>query len=543
VLYDQREVMSTDAPLKVDPDQLPADVGVLKSLVVQLVETLHERDRRIAKLEHHMDLLVRKVYGRTSEKLDPQQLPLFEKQGADDGEPAVVDQPAAETPSTSSAKRGRGRRKKPDTLERRDVVHDLNEAEKQALAAGGQLVLIGEEVTEQYEWEPSCLYVLRHVQKKYVCRPALTKDGQPAERQIITAAKPPQPIPGSSAGPGLLAYLLTSRFCDHLPYHRQERIFGRHGLRFSRQTTCDWARQLAELCEPLYRLMIDEVLASDVLHSDDTPVKVRDAHQKRQYLGRFWNYIGDEEHPLTVFAYTPDRARDGPAEFLKHYRGYLQADAYGGYDRIFTGSRGAIVEVACWAHARRNFFEARSSDALRAQTALAFIGQLYKIERALAERTQTEWRELPRPERAAKIAQQRQEQARPVLQQFAAWLDAEAPRLLPKEPIRQAIEYARNQWAALNRYCDDGRLAIDNNAAERALRGIAVGRRNWLFCGSDRGGQTAAVHFSLVASCLRHGLDPFSYLRDVFTRLPVLLAGVPTSADLRRLLPDLWSVQ
>ena len=531
--------MSTDVPLKVDPDQLPSDVGVLKSLVVQLVEALQDRERRITKLEHHMDLLVRKVYGRTSEKIDPQQLPLFEKQV--DSPPEMIEQPAADLANPVTRKAGRGRRPKPDTLERRDVVHDLNEAEKQVLAGGGQLVLIGEEVTEQYEWEPSCLYVLRHVQKKYVRRPGVAESGEAAEKQVITAAKPPQPIPGGSAGPGLLAYLVTSRFCDHLPYHRQERIFQRHGLRFSRQTTCDWARQLAELCQPLYRLMIDEVLASDVLHSDDTPVKVRDAHQKRQYLGRFWNYVGDEEHPLTVFAYTPDRARDGPAAFLKNYRGHLQADAYGGYDRIFADSRGAIVEVACWAHARRNFFEARASDALRAQTALAFIGRLYNIERALAERTQTEWRELSRPERAAKISQQRTAQARPVLEQFAAWLDAEAPRLLPKEPIRQAIEYVRNQWAALNRYCEDGRLAIDNNAAERALRGIAVGRRNWLFCGSDRGGETAAVHFSLIASCLRHGLDPFAYLRDVFKRLPKLLARSPTTDQLRPLLPDRWT--
>ncbi len=360
--------MSTDAPLKVDPDQLPNDTGVLKSLVVQLVESLHERDRRIAKLEHHMDLLVRKVYGRTSEKVDPQQLPLFEKQGETAGDEAIrAAPPESQPPVVSAQKRGHGRRPKPDTLERRDVIHDLNEAEKQALAGNGELALIGEEVTEQYEWEPSCLYVLRHVQKKYVRRPSLSESGQATEKQVITAAKPPQPIAGGSAGPGLLAYMLTSRFCDHLPYHRQERIFQRHGLRFSRQTTCDWARQLADLCQPLYRLMIDEVLASGLLHSDDTPVKVRDAQQKRQYTGRFWNYVGDEEHRADGVRLHARSARDGPAKFLKNYRGYLQADAYGGYDRIFADSRGAIVEVACWAHARRNFFEARGSDPLRAK--------------------------------------------------------------------------------------------------------------------------------------------------------------------------------
>jgi transposase len=288
--------MSTDAALKVDPDQLPNDVGVLKSLVVQLVESLQQRDQRIAKLEHHMDLLVRKVYGRTSEKVDAGQLALFEKQPEE--ATALPEPPPVET-AESGKRRGRGRRPKPDTLQRREIIHDLDDAEEQALAGDGALVPMGEEITEQYEWEPSCLYVLRHVQKKYARRPARVESGvTAAEKNVITAAKPPQPIPGGSAGPGLLAYLITSRFCDHLPYHRQERIFQRHGLRFSRQTTCDWARQLAELCQPLYELMRGEVLASAVLHSDDTPVKVRDAHAKRQYLGRFWNYVGDSEHPL-----------------------------------------------------------------------------------------------------------------------------------------------------------------------------------------------------------------------------------------------------
>ena len=532
--------MSTDAPLKVDPDQLPQDVGLLKSLVVQLVESLQERDRRIAQLERHMDLLVRKVFGRTSEKLDPRQLALFAKQ--DEAAIHETNPPPPAPPQEIIRQRRPGRRRRPDTLERREVIYDLSEAEKEAIAGSGKLVPIGEEVSEQYEWEPSCLYVLRHVQKKYARRPALVESGPlPAEKNVVTAAKPPQPIAGGSAGPGLLAYVVTSRFCDHLPYHRQERIFERHGLRLSRQTTCDQARHLAELCQPLYALMKQEVLASAVLHSDDTPVKVRDAHQKRQYTGRFWNYVGDLEHPFTVFDYTPDHSRDGPAEFLKPYRGFLQADAYSGYDRIFAHSNGAIVEVACWAHARRKFFEARTSDPLRAETALAYIRELYLVERELRERSQGEWNGWSWADRATRIAQERQQRARPVLDQFAVWMDQQAPALLPKEPLRQAIEYTRHQWVALCRYCEDGRLAIDNNAAEQAIRGIALGRKNWLFCGSDRGGQTAAVHFSLIASCARHGIDPFAYLRDIYRRLPVLAAGTPTRDDLRCLLPDRWT--
>jgi transposase len=530
--------MSTDVPLAIDAAQLPDDPALLKSLVVQLVESLRERDKRIAQLERHMDLLARKVFGRTSEKSDANQLALFDKQ------PVEVVDVAITAPARKHVVKqpGRARRKKPDTLERREVVHDLTDAEKQALAGEGTLAPIGEEVTEQYEWEPSCLYVLRHVQKKYARRPQRVEGGESA-KNVIMAAKPPQPIPGSSAGPGLLAYLITSRFCDHLPYHRQERIFQRHGLRFSRQTTCDWARQLAELCRPIYELMIAEVLTSAVLHSDDTPVRVRDAHAKRQYTGRFWNYVGDVDHPFTVFAYTPDRSRDGPLEFLKRYRGYLQADAYSGYDELYKQSAGTIVEVGCWAHARRNFFDARKIDPLRAETALAYIGQLYAVERQLRERREQQDRELSRAESAIRIADERQRQSRPVLEAFHAWLDGEAPKLLPKEPVRQAIEYVRNQWTALNRYVDDGRLAIDNNAAERALRGIAVGRKNWLFCGSDRGGHTAAVHFSLIASCLRHSLDPFAYLRGLFARLPVLLAANATSDELLKLLPGRWTAQ
>jgi transposase len=246
-----KRVMSTDAPLTVDADQLPNDVGVLKSLVVQLIESLRQRDARIAQLERHMDLLVRKVYGRTSERLDPRQLPLFETQAVDEEVPLMAEcQPEPSTTAVSTTvSKPRGRRPKPDTLERHVIIYDLSEAEKQALAGDGSLVLIGEEITEQYEWEPSCLYVLRHVQKKYARRPALVESGVTRiEKNIVMAPKPPQPISGGTAGPGLLAYLITSRFCDHLPYHRQERIFARHGLRFSRQTTCDWARQLAELC-------------------------------------------------------------------------------------------------------------------------------------------------------------------------------------------------------------------------------------------------------------------------------------------------------
>ena len=537
--------MSTDAPFQVDPAALPDDPAVLKTLVAQLVTSLVERDARIAKLERHMDLLVRRLYGHTSEKLDPRQLPLFDEQAGEERPPeelpaaAGLDSKTEEASSATSARRGHGRRPKPDTLRRVDRVYDLTDAEKQALAGNGELVPLGEEVTEQYEWEPSCLFVVRHIQKKYVRQPPLLESGAaPHEKNVVVAPKPPQPIPGGVAGPGLLAHVLVSRFADHLPYHRQEDILARYGLSFSRQTTCDWALQLAELAAPLIQLASNEVLASRVVHTDDTPVKVRDAHQKRDYQGRFWTYVGDEEHPLIVFQYTANRSRDGRAAFLKNFRGYLQADAFGGYDGIYAGSGGAILEVACWAHARRKFFDNRATDRLRAETALAHIGQLYKLEQQLKSRCGGEWRQLSGAERCARIAQERQMYARPLLEKFLDWLTAESPKLVPKNPIRQAMEYALGNWQALCRYTDDGVLDIDNNEAERALRGIAIGRKNWLFCGSDRGGHAAAVHFSLIASCRRHQVDPYAYLRDLFTRLPAA-----TPSDLRNLLPDRWQTR
>lgn len=538
--------MSTEAFLQVDPAALPHDPAVLQALVMQLVASLGERDARIAKLERHMDLLVRRLYGRTSEKFDPRQLPLFDA-SAEDSSAAEASTTATvaasapeETRPATSPRRGHGRRPRPDTLRRVDRVYDLTDAEKQALAGDGELVPLGEEVTEQYEWEPSCLYVIRHIQKKYVRQPQRLESGDaPHEKNVIAAAKPPQPIPGGVAGPGLLAHVLVSRFADHLPYHRQESILARHGLSFSRQTTCDWALALAQLATPLVRVASDEILASRVVHTDDTPVKVRDAHQKLERTGRFWTYVGDEDHPLIVFQYTPNRSRDGPAAFLKDYRGYLQADAFGGYDGIFTGSGGAILEVACWAHARRKFFDNRATDRLRAETALAHIGQLYKLERELKNRCGNEWRELPRERRLALVAAERQTHARPLLEKFLVWLTSESPKLVPKNPVRQAMEYVLGNWQALCCYCQDGALDIDNNEAERALRGIAIGRRNWMFCGSDRGGHAAAVHFSLIASCRRHHVDPFAYLRDLFTRLPRLPNNAAPS-DLRNLLPDRW---
>jgi transposase len=537
--------MSTDALPLPDTNSLPDDLALLKQLVVQLIQELRAKSQQQEALEHRLDLLLRRLYGRSSEKTDPRQGSLFntaaEETATSDAPPDVAraESAAEETPCEAppqSKRKGHGRRRKPDHVEVREKVYDLSPAEKTALAGDGQLVYIGDEVSEHYEWEPSCLYVVRSIQKKYARRPQLLESGAGREeKNVIVAEKPPLPIPGGSAGPGLLAHILVSKAADHLPLHRQERITGRHGVSFPRSTTCDWWLACAELLRPLYQVLVGEVLASLVVGTDATRIDIRDAHRTLRYTGFFWIYRGDERHPFSVFDFTPNQSRAGPDHFLKNYRGFLQCDASGVYDGFFLGPR--MTEVGCWAHARRKYHEARDLDARIGQTALAYIGQLYQVERELRQRRQTQWRELELEELAQRIADERQSRSQATLHEFRAWLDLEWPKLLPKNPLRQAMDYTLRHWDALWRYTENGWLSIDNNAVEGELRSVAVGRKNWLFCGSDRGAHAAAVHFSLIASCRRHGVDPFAYLRHILTQLPILGPGA-TTEQLRPLLPD-----
>ncbi len=535
------ESMSTEALPLPDPATLPDDPAVLKQLVVQLLEELQKAKARLERQEHHMHLLLKRLYGRRSEKHDPRQALLFDL----DAEVAESETPAGReaAPETSSPVKRRdkhGRQRIPDELHREEVIHDLTDAEKEALGGEENLIELPPETSEQLEWRPSALFVVVHVRKKYARKDQLPESGLTlAEQNVVVASKPPEAIPGGLAGPGLTAQVIVSKGTDHLPLYRQEGIFQRHGMRLSRQTMDDWWLKSAEFLQPLYRLAIEVVLSSHVIHTDDTPVKVRDAHRKRKYTGRFWPYVGDPLHPLIVFDYTPTRQRDGPAAFLKDYCGYLQADAFNGYDGIYLESEGRIIEVGCWAHARRKFHESRRLDSARMETALAWIGKLYAVEKDLRERCGGEWESLAFADRAVRIVAERQERSRPLLDGFHAWLEAESPKVLPKSPVRGAMDYTLNNWPALTIYLEDGWLDIDNNEAENSLRGLCIGRRNWLFCGSDRGGRAAAVHFSLLASCKRHGHDPWVYLRDLLIRLPAMLPDASCDA-LLPLLPHFW---
>jgi transposase len=532
--------MSTDAWPLPDPALLPDDVAVLKQLVVQLLSELRSAHARLERQEQHMHLLLKRLYGSTSEKFDPRQGLLFDGQAGEEEAAASPPVPPPSVPAVSKNRDQHGRGRVPEEIRREEVIHDLSEGEMAALGGEENLVELPPETSEQLDWRPSTLVVVVHVRKKYARKVPLPESGLTlAEQNVAVAAKPPEAIPGALATAGLMAQVIVSKGADHLPLHRLEGIFKRQGVRLSRQTMDGWWLGTAEFLQPLYALAVRVVLTSHVIHTDDTSVKVRDAWQKRKYTGRFWPYVGDPLHPLTVFDFTTNHQRDGPAAFLKDYRGYLQADAFNGYDGIYLQSQGRIIEVGCWAHARRKFHESRRLDSVRMETALAWIAKLYAVEKDLRERCQGAWKALTLEERAVRIAAERQERSRPLLDSFHSWLEAEAPRVLPKSTVRGAMDYTLSNWAALSVYPEDGWLDIDNNEGENSIRGLCLGRRNWLFLGNDRGGRAAAIHFSLLASCKRHGHDPWVYLRDVLTRLPAMLPRA-SEGELLALLPHRW---
>ncbi len=353
----------------------------------------------------------------------------------------------------------------------------------------------------------------------------------------IVLARKRLALPSCEAGPGLLAFIWLSKYGDHLPLYRLETITQRYGISFPRSTTCGWMMELGEVLQPLWKLMVDEVLLSRVIHTDDTTVPLQDPDTGQRSTARFWNYIGDEEHALTVLEFTRTHQRIGPARFLANYRGYLQADAYNGYDGLYLEPGGRIIEVGCWQHARKRYKEAVPSD-VRASCALAFIKSLYAVEEKIRKLRQGEWRTQTLDERAARIVEIRQRDSVPLLKSFREWIDKTVGNTLPKSKLGEAFGYTLNQWEALNQYPNCGLLDIDNNEAERAHRGIAIGRNNWNFVGSERGGRAAATHFSFIASCKMNAVEPFAYLVDVLTRLP----STPT-AELRQLLPNRWKPQ
>jgi len=493
-------------------DALPTDPADLQQYCVQLLAELGEKTQLVEKLSHQLALLRRYLYGRRSEQLDPAQLLLEFASWAQ----ALQAEAAPPPPAASALPRpraGHGRAPLPALLPRRRVEHALPDDRCTCTACGARLVQIGEETSEQLDYQPASLFVIEHVRFTYACHAC--------EGTVVTAELPAAPIEKGRPGPGLLAQVITAKYADHLPLNRQVDIFARHGVTLARQTLCDWVATAAGVLTPIYDDLKARVLTSKVIHTDDTVVPVLDPDLPQTRDGRLWVYVGDGHPGDIVYDYTVDRSRAGPVAFLGDFRGYLQADAYAGYDALYATGR--VIEVACWAHARRYFWDAKASDPARALLALGCIQQLYAVERAV-KGADAETR------RARRV-----EQATPVLERIRGWLDEQADVVLPKSPIGEAVGYARAQWTALTRYCKDGDLAIDNNVSERAMRKVVTGRNNWLFCGSDAGGHRAAILYSLVATCKAHGIDPWAYLRDVLER-------IPTHPNRRRaeLLPRHW---
>ena len=497
-------------------DELPDDLDQLRELVLklassndQLVATVSTQQERIEKQEHRISELLAALRGKQRERIDPDQLLLFE---IGELEKLIEEELDQSRPKRSRKKRRSGRLI-PDHLPHVEVLHELPEQERLCPIDEKPMPAIRYEVSKQLDYVPSQMRVIVHKRAVYAC------PEKHDEATLITAPKPSQPIDKGLPSAGLLAQVVIGKFGDHVPGYRLEDIFSRHGVQIRRSTIYDWLSATSDLVTPLYERMKSRVLQSKVIHTDDTQVKLIDHTIGGTRLARFWAYLGDRGNRYTVYDFTQTRKRAGPEKFLQDYEGYLQADAYGGYDGIYLKSHGKIAEVACWAHCRRYWHKAREQDPSRAHHVLGMVARLYEVERAASEAD------------AETLQKLREEHSRPLLDELKSWLDAE--EFLPKSLIGRAATYTRNQWGGLNRYIADGELSIDNNRAERAMKPVAIGRKNWLFVGSAEAGRRAARLMSLVASCKENHVEPWAYLHAVISTLP---AG----ADLEALLPDRW---
>lgn len=504
--------------MRYDLGQLPNDPVLLQQMVRDLSDTLEERRRKIEQLQQRVADLLRERYGRSSEKLDGDQLKLALDEVAAAlseamaPEEATAAAPVPEPPAAPPPKKGHGRNKLPDSLPR-DTTEHLPAEVLLKCECGCTKERIGEETSERLDYKPACFRVLRNVRPKFAC--------PDCSEGVVIAPPPAAVIEKGLATAGLLAYIIVSKYADHLPLARLEAIFERHGIWLSRKTMAGWVDTVASLLEPIVAAMLALVLTSRKLHTDDTPVPVLDRTRDRTREGRLWVFVGDEAHPYIVYGYSPDKKQDYILKLLGGYEGYLQADAAPGYDKLFA--KKTIVEVGCWMHARRGFHDALGSDDLRALMAMAFIRLLYAVEDE-AQKLDDEGRKALR-----------QEKSKPILAQLKVWLEEERPKVLPQSPIGEAIGYTINQWAALNLYCEHGFLDIDNGISERELRRIGTGRNNWLFAGSDQGGERAAVLYSLVATCKRHNVEPWAYIADVLERI-----STHPASKIEELFPERW---
>jgi transposase len=494
------------------PDLNTLDAETLKSLILAQQAEIENLNLLILKLK-------RMHFGPSSEKFhrDIQQLELrLEDLEANQ---AACEPPAqaAVVTSIETAPRKPARRSLPAELPRE--IETIAPRETACPDCGGKLRLLGEDVAETLEYVPARFKVIRTVRPKLSCACCA---------RIVQEPAPDRPIDRGLAGPGLLAHVLVAKYSDHLPLYRQSEIYAREGVELDRSTLADWVGGASRVLTPLVDAMKRYVLSADKLHGDDVPVPVLEPGSGKTKTGRLWTYVRDDRPagshaaPAVWFAYSPDRKGEHPASHLKDFRGTLQADGYAGFNRLYE--QGGIVEAACWAHVRRKFhdlYQAHRSPV--AAEALERIGQLYGIEKGIRGRSPAERREV------------RNARSRPLIESMQAWLKATLSKMSRKSDVAGAIGYALGRWPALLRYVDDGGIEIDNNAAERSLRAVALGRKNYLFAGSDAGGERAAAIYSLIGSAKLNGIDPEAYMTTVLRRI----AGHPINR-IEELLP--WNL-
>ena len=500
----------------------------IKQAHAKIASVTAERDRANVEIDHlrqQIEWLKKQVFGKKSEKRAQEQADDGAQASLFDAECDATEREEAEEISVPEHTRKKGgRRPLPEHLPRVEETIDVAEEEKRC-ACGCEKHRMGEDVSEELEVIPAQIFVRRIIRPKYVCRKCTGS--------IVQAPAAIRPIPKCTAGPSMLAHIVTYKYEDHIPLCRLEKILARMGIDITRSNMSHWVMMLHDLCKPLTDQMRAHLLRSEVIQADETPIRVQQpgGGTARSYL---WVYLGDHKAPYIVYDFQRGRSRAGPEQMLGTYRGYLQTDGYVAYEelckRVDQNGDAMMRAVACWAHARRYFKQAEESGDTRAAFALDLIGKLYAVERQAKNDCEAKGIDALH----ARRLELRKELSVELLNQLFAWMD-EQLAVLPQSPLGKALFYAQERKVELTRYASDGRLDIDNNAVERAIRPVAVGRKNWLFAGSERGGEAAATFFTLISSAKRQGVNPYEYLRDVFMRLAARKAP-----DLDELLPDRW---
>ncbi|MGN8119215.1 IS66 family transposase [Labrys sp. 22185] len=499
----------------IDLDNLPSDVSLLHQLVREMAGVVESRDGEIERLQSIIKKLQRAQFGRRSERLDADQLALaLEDLDSDiarirESHPAAVRRPS-DQPSR--------RKSLPDHLPREDVRIDIDSAV--CTDCGGALHAIGESASEMLDWIPAQLRVIRTVRPKYACRTCETVAQAPAPERLIA---------GGTATPALIAHVLVSKYCDHTPLYRQSQIFARHGVELARSTLAGWVGGACWWLEALHERLCRNVFASGNLFADDTSIPVLDPGRGRTKTGRLWVYAREQrawsgpEPPAAVYLYAPDRRAERPVSHLQHFKGVLHVDGYAGFEQLTA--KGEIMLAACWAHTRRNFYDvSQTTGSPVADEALRRIGEIYAVEAQLRGQSP--------PHRLAA----RRRRSRPLVDQLHAWLGAQLKRISGRSTLADAIRYALSRWDELTRFLHDGRIELDTNPVERAIRPVKLGRKNHLFAGSDAGGERWAILCSLIETAKLNNVEPYAYLADILQRM---VDGHPVNR-LDELLPWAW---